>query len=97
MPTVPVILPDGTRVRLTTPQWQLLRAIVTRLERRQMQETWLPRELFPEPPTRASPKQRLIPLLADKGVLLQNPTGYQLAAGIAAQVRAWEEARRDDA
>lgn len=97
MPTTPVILPDGTRVRLTTPQWQLVRAIVTRLERRRLQETWLPQEIFPEPPTRASPTQRLIPLLADKGVLLRTPTGSQLAAGIAAQVRAWEEAHHDHA
>jgi len=81
MPTYPVTLPDGARVRLTAPQWRCLCAIVTRLRTRPL-ETWLPRDLFP----RATQNALLCGRLAQLGVLMRTTRGFTLPLVVRAQV-----------
>lgn len=83
MPTFPVTLPCGTRVRLRAPQWDLLCRLTRALERRPLLETWLLQDLLP---TATQVQRRMVAHLADQGVLERRPTGYHLPVRVRAQV-----------
>ena len=82
--TDPVILPSGPRVRLTAPQWHVLRRVMRAWGLRPRLHTWLARELWPEV---SLGTLRLLGTREAKGALERVPRGSRLIAAYGTQRR----------